>query len=152
MLGLRAGVRAWMELWKLLTPDVIVTDHAPTAVLAAQLAQIPNLPIGPGFCVPLCADPMPAFKFEHRDMEAALRAADARVLPDNEVAQDFGRAAFASVAEVFENPNALVTSFPELDPFGPRENAHYIGPITAPGRYRKVEWLGQRLRRVFVYL
>lgn len=42
------AVRAWLELWKLLAPDVIVTDFAPTALLSARFAGIRTVPLGPG--------------------------------------------------------------------------------------------------------
>jgi hypothetical protein len=59
-------VRSWLELWKLLKPDVIVTDYAPSAILSAKIAGIPTLPFGPGFSIPPGQDPMPAFREEER--------------------------------------------------------------------------------------
>lgn len=150
---LRALVRAWLELWKLIRPDVIVTDYAPSAILSARIASIHTLPLGPGFSIPPGRDPMPAYREEQRTSLPALRAADHRLLPAiNEVAKAFGRASFDCVGELFANPSALITSFPELDPFGPRDDAHYVGPVKAAGRFTEVEWLGTKPARVFAYL
>jgi UDP:flavonoid glycosyltransferase YjiC (YdhE family) len=150
---LRALVRAWLELWKLLKPDVIVTDYAPSAVLSAKIASIPTLPLGPGFSIPPGQDPVPAFREEQRQSIAELRAADQRLLPTiNRVAEAFGRPAFESVGSLFENPAAQITSFPELDPFGPRSDAQYVGPVKAAGRFEQVQWPGLRAKRVFAYL
>jgi UDP:flavonoid glycosyltransferase YjiC (YdhE family) len=150
---LRALVRSWLELWKALKPDVIVTDYAPSAILSAKIAGIRSLPIGPGFSIPPGRDPMPAYRDDQRHLTAELKAADQRLLPAiNDVAKAFGHRSFACVGELFENPNAQITSFPELDPFGPREDAHYVGPVKAPGRFTRVEWEGKREKRIFAYL
>ncbi len=150
---LRGLVRAWIAIWKLLSPDVIVTDFAPTATLSARIAGIPNLPLGPGFTVPPARDPMPAFREKDAKSDAALRAADAKLLPAlNQVSESFGHAPFPSVSAVFANPAAQITSFEELDPFSPRGDAQYVGPITIQGRFPQVQWLGTREARVFAYL
>lgn len=150
---LRALVRSWMEIWKLVKPDVIVTDYAPSAILSAKIADIPTLPLGPGFSIPPGLDPVPAYREEQRHMTAELRAADQRLLPAiNETAKAFGHPGFAYVGELFKNPAAQITSFPELDPFGSREEAQYVGPVKAPGRFMKVEWQRSRKYRVFAYL
>jgi len=150
---LRSLVRAWIAQWELLAPDVIVTDFAPTAMLSARLAGIPTLPLGPGFTVPPGRDPMPAFREADEISEAALRAADQKLLPAlNQVAQVFGHAPFPCVGAVFENPAAQITSFEELDPYSPRSGGQYVGPITAKGRFPEVQWMGTHDTRVFAYL
>jgi UDP:flavonoid glycosyltransferase YjiC (YdhE family) len=150
---LRACVRSWIGLYKALKPDVIVTDYAPSAILSAKVAGIPTLPLGPGFSIPPGRDPMPSYREDQRHLHAELRAADQRLLPAiNDVAAAFGHPAFDCVGNLFHNPAAQITSFPELDPFWPREDAHYVGPIKAPGRFLRVEWEGKRDKRIFAYL
>jgi UDP:flavonoid glycosyltransferase YjiC (YdhE family) len=96
---------------------------------------------------------MPAFRQQDRQSTAALRAADEKLLAViNQTASVFGHPAFESVGSLFENPTAQITSFPELDPYGPRTDAHYVGPITDGGRHPQVEWSGKRAVRVFAYL
>jgi UDP:flavonoid glycosyltransferase YjiC (YdhE family) len=151
--SVRAAVRAWLELWKLMTPDVIVTDFAPTALLSAKIAGIPTVPLGPGFTVPPGRDPMPAFREDSPPSDEALRAADQKVLVTiNHVAQSFDRPAFETVGALFENPASQITSFPELDPHGPRADAQYVGPVSAQGRFRREQWSAERNTRVFAYL
>jgi len=151
--ALTGVVRAWMELWKLMAPDIIVTDYAPTALLSARIASIPTLPLGPGFCVPPNLNPMPAFQNEPRQSDAALRAADQRaLLAVNQVIETFGGVPLEHFGALFETSAAQITSFPELDPFGPRADAQYVGPITAAGRFAPVRWPGIRSSRVFAYL
>src|SRR3954471_16923517 len=139
--NVRAAVRAWLELWKLLAPDVIVTDFAPTAILSARFAGIRTVPIGPGFCVPLADNPMPAFRRVPKTDDEALRAADRQLLDVlNDAAKAFDRPAFCVVGELFENPSAQITSFAELDAFAPRKSAQYVGPISAKGRFQQAQW------------
>jgi UDP:flavonoid glycosyltransferase YjiC (YdhE family) len=151
--GVRARVRAWLELWKALSPDVIVIDFAPTALLSARIAGIPTASLGPGFTVPPARDPMPAFREVPPTPEAVLRAADRRVLDVvNQVCASFDRPAFESVGAWFEETPAHITSFVELDPFGPRDSARYVGPIFGEGRFRQEKWHGSRGTRVYGYL
>jgi UDP:flavonoid glycosyltransferase YjiC (YdhE family) len=149
----RAAVRGWLELWKLLSPDVIVIDFAPTALLSARITGIPTLLMGPGFTVPPARTPMPAFRQYAPPLEADLRAADQKVLATiNRVAASFDRSAFSSVAALFLNTSAQITSFAELDPFGPRADVRYVGPISVRGRFRREQWTRERNTRVFAYL
>ncbi|MGH8670439.1 MAG: glycosyltransferase, partial [Burkholderiales bacterium] len=50
--ALRRRVELWRAAYAALRPDLIVADHAPTAVLAARGTYIRCATYGPGFCVP----------------------------------------------------------------------------------------------------
>jgi UDP:flavonoid glycosyltransferase YjiC (YdhE family) len=152
-IAVRARVRAWLELWKALSPDVILIDFAPTALLSARIAGIPTVSLGPGFTVPPARDPMPAFREVPPTPDSVLRAADMKVLKVvNEVCASFGHPAFETVGAWFDDTVAYIASFRELDPFGPRDSARYVGPIYSKGRFREANWLGSRNTRVFAYL
>jgi hypothetical protein len=45
-------VAAWRSLYELVKPDVVVFDHAPTALLASRELNFGRVVIGSGFCVP----------------------------------------------------------------------------------------------------
>jgi UDP:flavonoid glycosyltransferase YjiC (YdhE family) len=152
-IAIRARVRAWLELWKVLSPDVILIDFSPTALLSARIAGIPTVSLGPGFTVPPARDPMPAFREVPPTSDAALRAADKKVLDVvNQVCASFGCQPFESVGAWFDTTAVHIASFAELDPFGPRSSARYVGPIYDKGSYRQEKWLGSRSTRVFAYL
>ena len=52
-------VRAWRDLILLARPDVLVADHAPTALLAARDMRIAKLATGAPFTIPPRASPTP---------------------------------------------------------------------------------------------
>ncbi len=56
---LAARLVAWQGIYSLAHPDVLIGDHAPTALMAAQLAGIPHLSIGNGFAIPPAIHPWP---------------------------------------------------------------------------------------------
>ncbi|WP_156302291.1 hypothetical protein [Methylogaea oryzae] len=50
--GLMSLMRAWLGLWSLLRPDLIVAEYAPTALLSARAAAVPAVMLGTGFYSP----------------------------------------------------------------------------------------------------
>lgn len=44
--------KAWINLFTLIKPDLIIADHSPTAVLAARCLDIKSSTYGTGFFIP----------------------------------------------------------------------------------------------------
>lgn len=146
--------RSWMSLLALARPDVLVADHAPMALLAAHAAGIPFLPIGSGFTLPPSTSPMLSIRtWEEISLEKRL-AADRRALAGvNEVLESLGRAPLGALAELFGGGGkALLTTFPELDHYGPREDCVYLGPVCAALRSARQSWQPGAEPRIFAYL
>ena len=78
--GLTALIKAWIALFDLARPDVVVADHAPTAILAARVAGIPTAVIGSGFLLPPLAHPMPDLQPWQPMSRERLISAELRVL------------------------------------------------------------------------
>ncbi|MCW5954722.1 MAG: hypothetical protein KIT69_20910, partial [Propionibacteriaceae bacterium] len=55
-------VRAWRALFGAVAPDLLLVDHAPTALLAARGLGLRTAAIGTGFFVPPALTPIPAFR------------------------------------------------------------------------------------------
>jgi UDP:flavonoid glycosyltransferase YjiC (YdhE family) len=145
--------RSWMSLLELARPDVLVADHAPMALLAARACGIPSVPIGSGFTVPPSMSPAPSIRtWENVSLEKRL-AADRRALAGaNAALESLGRAPLGALSELFGPGRALLTTFPELDHYGPRDECVYLGPVSAQLRSTPQSWQSGSAPRIFAYL
>jgi UDP:flavonoid glycosyltransferase YjiC (YdhE family) len=152
--GLAGALRAWRGLFDLWKPDLLVADFAPGALLAARAAGLKRIALGSGFSTPPARDPMPALRSWTAIEDGALRTLDTRLLAG--VRDAFARlekteAAPASAAELFRADAELLCTWPEIDPFGPRE-ADYVGPQDDAGDSTREAWRGERRPRILAYL
>ena len=150
---LRGAIRAWRSLLELAGSDAMVFNHAPTALIAARIHATPTLVTGTGFEVPPPVSPLPAFRPWSPASLATLTDLDERLL--NAINTEFAESGVATLNNLGEltssNCNTL-TTFPELDPFGPRVGANYIGPLFSLQKALPVHWTSARGPRVFAYV
>lgn len=119
--GLTALCRAWRHLLTLLNADLLILDHAPTALLASRGLGLPRLHLGDGFTLPPAPSPLPAFAWWQSSSEAGLQrrmASEQQVLAQvNQVLASFGEPQLRQLGELFEVEAQALCSFPELDPY-----------------------------------
>jgi UDP:flavonoid glycosyltransferase YjiC (YdhE family) len=147
---------AWRNLLRLTRADLLVADHSPVALLAARGLTTRRVAIGPGFCCPPDADPLPILRADATPADvAAATAAEAAVLRRaNWVLGHWDRPPMTRLAQLYADADdCLLTTFPELDHFGARGGARYRGHVGAEGG-DLVPWpAGVAGRpRVFAYL
>jgi len=155
---LQTALGAWLGLFDEQSPDVLVLDHAPTALLAAQARSIPVVALGTGFASPPDVSPWPAVAPDATTDNAAdmnARAKRETVLLDivNHVMTHHAASPLTHLAELFNArvKDRIVTSWPELDHFGPRPEIQFAGTWSdtlgdRPG------WPRGRGPRTFLYL
>ena len=151
--SLQGALRAWRSLLELAKADAMVFNHAPTALLAARTLGVPVLLTGTGFEVPPSVSPLPTFRHWDPASLQMLSEADAKL--ERAVAtalSAIGVECSASLQALFADAVPDLTTFPELDPFGPRPDARYIGPVFALPKLTAVEWETSGVPRVFGYL
>lgn len=142
----------WHNLLRMFRPETVVVDYSPTALLATQIAAIPTVLIGNGFELPPAADPLPPFPgFSWATAEKA--AASERIAVDNAnmVRKRFGRPGLRSLSALFGDATSVYVTFPELDHYGARPNARYVGPLLGGLKTERVDW-PQGPKRVFACL
>lgn len=124
---------AWRTLLELARPDLVLADHAPTAILAARTLGIPVMLLGTGFTAPPMASPLPPMRpWEAIDAAglAALAAREATVLATvNAVLARCGTAPLARLCDLFDVAEPALATLPELDHYPRRGAARYWGVL-----------------------
>lgn len=147
-----ARLNAWRGIMTLVRPDMLLADHAPTALLAARLFKIPHLAIGNGFMIPPAVFPWPSIRPWESVSDLALVAAEAELDRVTGVAQKaLGYMSEVRIRELFGAHDVLDT-FVELDHYGERLGGYYAGPIVSVLQALRVDWQSQEGRRVLAYL
>jgi hypothetical protein len=139
---LRGLLAAWRGLFELVKPDVVIFDHAPTALLAARGLPPGKAVIGSGFCVPPdeVGRPLrnlrPWVKANHGE-PAAVQAFEREMLGRvNGILRDYGAPALERVTQLYgEADETFLATVPELDHYGVRAGANYWGPFCGIGNH-----------------
>lgn len=148
---LRGLTEGWNNLYRMFRPDLIVADYSPTAVLAAHITSRPFLLIGNGFELPPASSPLPPFPgFSWASAERAAASEALVIEVANRVAEQMRGARLESLRDIVAPARALLVTVPELDHYGERDGARYIGPLLQPFNGCSLEWPGVVLpKRVF---
>ncbi len=150
LLGL---VRSWLNLIRLFKADLIVVDHAPTALFAARLAGLPAIPVGTGFEIPPDHTPLPSIRPWETIPDARLLRAEEFVLERlNALTFKLGGRQISRITDLFQATNKLLATFAELDHYGVRAGETYVGPLfwNAPGQV--TSWSEPDKPHLFAYL
>ncbi|MDK4715909.1 hypothetical protein [Rhizobium sp. CNPSo 4039] len=148
--AVKSLVAGWRQLFERVQVDVIICNHAPGAMLASRYADIPAVATCIGFELP------PASPRTFREWEAPpvdrIMAAEQLVCRNlSQTLLDSGRQGIENTAQLFSSAAVLMTTFPELDHYGPREGLEYIGPVSylLGDSYN---WPRTDRKRIFAYL
>jgi UDP:flavonoid glycosyltransferase YjiC (YdhE family) len=147
-------VQSWACAFRMLEPSVVVLDHAPTAALAARIANIGRVLIGTGFEIPPRESPLPPFPLlETANKQQAVHLERMVLRNVNTVLGELDAPALQALHELFDVDACFLTTFAELDHYGARDGAHYVGPIGQVDDGEVVEWPpGSTGQHAFAYL
>ena len=153
--GLAGALRAWQGLFALWRADIVACDYAPTALLAARASRLKRLSLGSGFSMPAPSEPLAALRDWIPTEQGALERIDRRLL--GHVAEALGAlharmpAAPRAAHEIFSADTQLLCTFAEIDPFGPRPGAEYLGAVSETAGV-PMRWEARAGARLFAYL
>ncbi|MDT4289438.1 hypothetical protein RO575_07695 [Methylomonas sp. MO1] len=150
LLGL---VQGWISLIRLFKADLIVVDHAPTALVAARLTGLPAITIGTGFEIPPNCLPLPSIRpWETIPTERLLRAEHYVLERLNTLSTFLKGGAIERITDLFQGARKVLATFAELDHYGVREGENYVGPIYTGSTGQAITWQLTDKPHVFAYL
>lgn len=145
--------RAWRNLIDLLAPDVVVLDHAPTALLATRGLPLARVNFGDGFCIPPRGRPMPHLRWWLRENMVRVQDSEQHaVTTANQVLLALDAPTMAGMGELRDCDATLMCTFAELDHYPNRNETDYLGPIFSLGQGIDLAWPQAPGPRVFAYL
>jgi UDP:flavonoid glycosyltransferase YjiC (YdhE family) len=153
--GLAGLLSAWRSLFDLARPDLLVCDHAPTAMLAMRRRGIPVAAIGNSFELPphRCAA-FPSMSYWDSTQPAACERSDALVLaPVNKALALMGDDPLPRLTALFDDVRCLAASLPEFMHYASgQEGITEVGPSYVGDSGIAPAWPVAEGRRVFAYL
>lgn len=149
--------RAWRNLLAVLKPNLLVLDHAPTALLATRGLKLPRINLGDGFCIPPEGRPIPHFRWWQRENMLRLHDSEQHVLAAaNTVLATLDAPPMMGMADLADCNDQLFCAFAENDHYpdhhGQRQHADFIGPLFSLGQGAPVIWPKIDGPKIFAYL
>ena len=149
--------RAWRHLVDAIQPDLLVLDHAPTALLATRGLGLARVNFGDGFCIPPAARPIPHFRWWQRENMARLADSEAHALTTaNAVLLALHAPPLLGLADLAACDDTLMCTFAALDHYGDRDGSRgpqdYLGPVFSLGQGADVTWPQTDGPKIFAYL
>ncbi|WP_421858653.1 glycosyltransferase [Marinobacter salarius] len=152
--GLTSLIQAWSSLLEVTAPDVVVTDYAPTALLAASRFRIPRVIFSNSFSFPqpgmpaqdICPwvpAPLNVMRQKEQQIVDNINTTAARL--DFQPVHHF--------SDVFKHEAAFITELPLFDSYRhSRKDAHYLGTAPNGDNFETADWGATPGKRIFVYL
>ena len=151
--ALTDAVRRWRSLYAQAAPDLIVFDHAPTALLAARGLGIPRVVLGTGFASPPRVTPMPTIRPWQQIPVERLIASEQRALDTaNAALRALGTQPLDVFHELLDVEENILATLPELDHYGARPRTKYWGPISGDSNGIEPPWPDGEAKKLFVYI
>lgn len=151
--GLLGMVKGWRSLFNRVKPQLLVVDHAPTALLASRGLDFPRITYGSGFCTPPGSTPMPSMRPWLKLPANRIEDSEAAVLRTiNQVLADLGGQPMQTLADLFTVDDNLLMMPAELDHYPQRGTAHYMGPVLSVQGGAMPEWPAGPGKKIFAYI
>lgn len=149
---LQAMVMAWRSLLRVTGAELLIADHAPTALIAARLSGIPAALIGTPFSVPPDVHPTPNMRPWMEVPAQRLADSDARVLAAINAVLPAGAEPLTQISRIFSGAPRFFIGVPETDTYGTRSDATYLGLAGVNVGGSLPAWPAGTGKRVFAYL
>lgn len=151
--ALRGLMTGWRDVLDQTTPDLLIVDFAPTAMLAARVAGLATAAVGDGFSLPPLTAPLPTMR-PWADVSAdATESVEGRVLAViNARLGALQVRELRRLRELFLGVPSFLCTFPELDHYPDRPDGAPYGEVFAPSRGPAAVWPAGTGERLYVDL
>jgi UDP:flavonoid glycosyltransferase YjiC (YdhE family) len=148
-----ARARAWRELFLQFKPDLVISDHSPTAQLAVRGLDIKLAVIGDSFTMPPDVTPMPNLRPWQQTDLAALAQDETRVLETvNTALKELHAEPLDYLGQLYSSYDQTLFTCKELDGYGAqRPSAEYLGPLCLKSGAAPA-WPKGEGKRIFAYI
>ena len=151
--SLEDHLNQWISFFARYRPQIVLADHAPTALLAAEIAGIKRICFGPGFFIPPQTSPMPSLQPWFPIPKAHLRHIETEFLDVlNPIISRLGGTRLRSVGDIYQEATLFLCTFPEFDHYGERNGTAYCGPILQTAEGEPPPWPSSHTGRALIYL
>lgn len=123
--GLRSQLQSWDDIFKAVSPDLVVADYAPAASLMAR-GRIPLIVVGNGYTAP--PGDMKRFPPLHR-VHPPRWSEEETLGTVNRVLRSLERPVLERLPQIFASDAQIVLTFPVLDPYDLQRSQPLTGPI-----------------------
>lgn len=139
--ALRRLIEDWVALLAQVSPDLMLLDFAPTAMLAARVTGVPMAAVGDGYSLPPLTAPLPVMRPWAETAPDAAGSLDGRVLAvANSRLAALKRPELRRLRDLFDGVPSFLCAFPELDHYRDRGEAEYYGSIFPAWRGPAAVW------------
>jgi UDP:flavonoid glycosyltransferase YjiC (YdhE family) len=133
--------QAWLNIFQLFRPDRLILDYSPTTSLAARIVGISTISVGNGFELPPLQSPFPPFPgFSWATAEMAEQSEGIAVANANAILVAHKKSPIGALSDLSTNEIRLLATLPELDHYGHRKEADYVGPVLTDTETTPLDW------------
>ncbi len=152
--GLQSMVKAWRCLFESIKPDLLIVDHAPTALIAARGTELKVALYGTGFFAPPLQNPMGSILPWIKAPQGTIAQSEQRAVEAiNAVLEEIEAPKLESLADLFVVDENFLATFKELDHYQDREEAKYWGPVMNLPEGDSPEWSAPQFpKKIFCYI
>jgi len=152
-LQIQGKLMAWQSLYDLIKPDLLIAEHAPTALLAAHGRGFPATTLGTGFFTPPACFPAPAFYSDANLGDDQLILFEQKILLQiNHALGNLGLPLLKNLTDIFKCDDIFLCTHKELDHYPGRKHAEYLGAHYELPCNDKAEWPDHIGPKIFAYL
>jgi len=156
--------KSWLTLLEEESPDLVICDFAPVALLTAQQLNIPTVLMDLGFFIPDLNQPLPSFfdyvifsnqTTDKQTLENAKQKAESRLLKMvNTTFSDFNFPPLKQFTDFYKADNTLWLNYAELSPFKHTASTEFSGVVASENGGIVPQWKLNRFEspKIFAYL